>query len=222
MLDGTQILNGVALLLQGIICRTIAFQRQLGGLQFHGLLGVGRRDNLALHNDGAANVQLGSSGIVGIFGIIDHLQVGNGGAVIQFHESTGLHIAGSADPALEGNGLAHHFLRVVQDLSHSNNRHIQIPLVLEWFLQHLLEGLCDLVGAGSAAAAAVHTQHGVGNFGSGTALDQTGNTLQVAIAAAGDHDVLNDIVIAQRDLILTGAHALRIKNSFFAHKQDSS
>ena len=70
-----------------------------------------------------------------------------------------------------------------------------------------LECLCQLVGAGSgfeAAANALHTVNGILHL---HAAQQMGDSLQVAVAAAGDAAVLDGVPF-HIDLHIVGADAL--------------
>ena len=123
MLDGAEIFQRVALLLQRIIGRAGALQDQLGRLHLHRLLGVGRLGHHAPDNDGAAHVELGGGGIMLVRRVINDLQIADHRAVVQLHEGTGLHIAGGADPALQGHFFSNIVLRMMQDLFYRCNRH---------------------------------------------------------------------------------------------------
>ena len=49
----------------------------------------------------------------------------------------------------------------------------------------------ELVGAGGAAAAAVHARKGVGGLGGGHAFEQAAYGLEIAVAAAGVNEIVD-------------------------------
>ena len=123
MLDGTQVLQRVALLLQGVLGGAVTLQHQHLCLQLHGLLGIGRSNHFALHSDGAANVQAGSLCVKLILSVKNHLQVLDHRAIVQFYKGASLYVAGGTNPTLQLDLLAQIGFVLMQHFSYGYNRH---------------------------------------------------------------------------------------------------
>ena len=107
MLDGAQELYTVALLLQGIVRRGRALDRDLGRLKLKRLLGLGREHDLADDDERRADVLGGDLLIVGEnVRVHDDLQVAEAGAVVELDEAEGLEVADGLGPAADGHGHA--------------------------------------------------------------------------------------------------------------------
>mgnify|MGYP001646557849 CR=1 FL=1 len=107
MLDGAQELDAVALLLQGIVRRGRALDRDLGRLELKRLLGLGREHDLADDDERRADVLGGDLLIVGEnVRVHDDLQVAEAGAVVELDEAEGLEVADGLGPAADGHGHA--------------------------------------------------------------------------------------------------------------------
>ena len=105
MLDGAQVFDGVALLLQRII-RSAGAQNFYGfGLQLKGLLCIGRDHQFALCTDGSAHAdRVHDLLIAGNALFLCHdLQIAEEGAVIQFNKGKGFAFARGAHPAADFN-----------------------------------------------------------------------------------------------------------------------
>lgn len=79
-------------------------------------------------------------------------------------------------------------------------------------LLHLRERLCqrdgELVGAGRILEAAADAAYPRDRVLSLHALDETGDALKIAVAAADDLDALDGVVVVQLDVHLLGTDAL--------------
>ena len=87
---GTQILQGMALFLQGIIRRGRALDLHLRCLDLKGLLCLRRRHQLALYDHRRANVQLGNLCEIGHGIVIHDLKGLEEGSVVQHDKSEAL------------------------------------------------------------------------------------------------------------------------------------
>jgi len=121
VLDGAQVLQRVALLLQRIVGRAIPLDLQLGRLELDRLLGVGRGDKRAAHDDGAADVERRGARIAGRGGVIDDLEVADDRAVVELDERAGLDVPGGANPAAQLGLFADIVLRLAEDLFYRIN-----------------------------------------------------------------------------------------------------
>ena len=104
--DGSQELHGVTLGLQGEVTGGGTLDLDGGGLDFKGLLGVGSQHQLAGDDQGGTNVDLADLLEIGDGIVVDHLNGGEVGAVVQHDEAKLLAGAAVAHPAADGNGLA--------------------------------------------------------------------------------------------------------------------
>ena len=106
MLDGTQELHAVALLLQGVVGGGLALHLDGVGLDLQGLLGLRRQHHRAADDKGRAHVLRGDLLVVGqLLGGHDHLQIPEARAVVQLDEAEGLHVADGLGPAADSDLL---------------------------------------------------------------------------------------------------------------------
>ena len=125
MLDGTQELHAVALLLQGIVGGGLALHFDGVGLDLQGLLGLGGQHHGAADDQRRAHVLGGDLLIVGqLLGGHDHLQILEAGAVVQLDKAEGLHVADGACPAADGDLLAAQRIAVGKDCCDFHTFHI--------------------------------------------------------------------------------------------------
>ena len=125
MLDGTQELHAVALLLQGIVGGGLALHFDGVGLDLQGLLGLGGQHHGAADDQRRAHVLGGDLLIVGqLLGGHDHLQILEAGAVVQLDKAEGLHVADGAGPAADGDLLAAQRFAVGKDCCDFHTIHI--------------------------------------------------------------------------------------------------
>ena len=104
--NGAEKLQGMPFFLERVIWGGRAFQSDLRGVDFIGLLGLRREDNLAGNNDGRADVVAGYVFIIGDFGgLKDHLQVFEAAAVVQLDKTQGFGVPDGLDPAGDGDGF---------------------------------------------------------------------------------------------------------------------
>ena len=116
VLDGTQELHAVALLLQGVVGGGGALHRDGGGLHLQWLLGLGGEDHRAGDNEGGPHVLAGDLLIVvQHIGVHDHLKVLEAGAVVELDKAEGFHIPDGAGPAAHGDRLSAQGLLVGKD-----------------------------------------------------------------------------------------------------------
>ena len=103
MLDRAQKFDAVALFLQRIVRRGHALDGDLVGLEFEGLLGLGREDERSPHDQGSANV-LACDLIVIVQSapLEDDLQRLEAAAVVELGKAEVLHVAHGPDPAAYG------------------------------------------------------------------------------------------------------------------------
>ena len=124
---GAQVFHRMALLLQGIIGRGHAHNRDAAGLELKGLLGFGGQLERALHLDGAAQGDLDHLAEIR-HGFIQHdLQVFKEGTVVELDEGKGLAVAYGAHPAADEK-LRAVGGRLAEKLANENFFHIKEPL----------------------------------------------------------------------------------------------
>ena len=124
---GAQVFHGVALLLQGIIGRSHAHNRDAAGLELEVLLGFGGQLERAFHLDGAAQGDLDYLAEIRN-GFIQHdLQVFKEGTVVELDEGKGLAVAYGAHPAADEK-LRAVGGRLAEKLANENFFHIKEPL----------------------------------------------------------------------------------------------
>jgi len=102
MLDRTQKLDAVALLLQRIVGRGGALDRDLGGLELEGLLGLGREDERPAHDQRGADVLAGDLVVIIELAPLKHdLQRFEAAAVVELGKAEVLHVAHGPDPSAD-------------------------------------------------------------------------------------------------------------------------
>ena len=125
---GAQELHAVALFLHGIVAGGIALNHHRGSLNFKRLLGIGRQQHTALHNQRRAHVHLGN-GLEILHGIgINHLNRGEISTVIQGNKAKLFALSIESNPAANLHFLAGIFRRVLEQLSDRNQIHWELPL----------------------------------------------------------------------------------------------
>ena len=124
MLNGAQIFDAVALLLQGIVGAGRALDLDLGRLDLERLLGLGRQHHRAAHDERGADVLRGDLLIIRKrIRVHHHLQIAEARAVVQLDESKGFHIADGLRPAAHGDAFAAVALAVGEDRGNSHSFH---------------------------------------------------------------------------------------------------
>ena len=131
VLDGTQVLHGVALLLQGVICRALALDQDDIGGQLNSLLGVGGLVDDTLDGDSCTDVQAGSQLVKLVLSRNNDLQVLDDRTVVELDEGAGLNVSCSSDPAAEGYLLAQVFFMLVKNFSYSNHCSNSLSVLLK-------------------------------------------------------------------------------------------
>ena len=103
MLDGAQVLDSVALLLQRVVGSRGALDLDGKRLELEGLLGTGRQHKLAGHDEGGADVLRNDLVIVGQdVAAQDDLKVVEAAAVVESNESHGFGVTDGARPSRHG------------------------------------------------------------------------------------------------------------------------
>ncbi len=124
MRHGAQKFDGMALLLQRIIRRGRALDRDGLGLHLEGLLGLGRLDERAPDEDGSADVQLGNLRKILHIVVINDLKRREKRAVVDHDEARSSSRRARAHPAADLNGLAGIGGGVFEQFSNGNQFHI--------------------------------------------------------------------------------------------------
>ena len=92
----------MAFLLQGVIGGGSTLNENIGGMNFKGLLGIRGEDDIAIHHNRRAHIELADLfKIVQFILLKDHLQILEAGAVVEFDEAQGLGHADGLDPAAD-------------------------------------------------------------------------------------------------------------------------
>ena len=84
-------------------------------------------------------------------------------------------------------------------------------------LKELAKGCCQLIRAAGGLGAATDADELIPHFGSLLALHECTDTLQVAVAATHELDILDDALVADDDVDETAASALRLILQVSAH-----
>jgi hypothetical protein len=122
--DGTQILEGVSFLLQRIIGRGRTLDLDLGGLEFEGLLCLGRQSENALDDEGRADVLLGQLLIVIQFIRLNNdLKIFQIASVIQLNKAKGIGCVNGSCPSCDGDLSPCICLGLVEQLFHCDTFH---------------------------------------------------------------------------------------------------
>ena len=131
MLDSTQELHAVALLLQGVIRGGLALHLDGVGLHLQRLLGVRCQHHGTADDQGRSHVLRGDLLIIiQLLGGHDHLQILKAGAVVQLDEAKGLHVADGTRPAADGDLFAAQRFLVGEDRCDSHSFHSLSPFLL--------------------------------------------------------------------------------------------
>ena len=100
VLDGAQVFQGVLFLLEGIFRGGAPFHLDGNGVDLKGLLGVWGEQDVAPDHQGSTHVLL--CNLIVVFhhrGFKNHLEVLEGGAVVQLNKAQGLALPDGLDPA---------------------------------------------------------------------------------------------------------------------------
>ena len=141
--DGPQELHGVALGLQGEVAGGGALDLDGGGLDLEGLLGAGSQHQLAGDDQGGADVDLADLLEIGDGIIIDDLDGGEVGAVVQDDEAKLLAGTAVADPAADGDGLAGVSFGVLEKLTDADEFHSESTFLV---VQSIAQIIRQIVG----------------------------------------------------------------------------
>ena len=107
VLDRAQKFHAVALLLQGVVGRGDALDRDRVGLELKGLFGLGRQHQRAVHDQGGAHVLPGDLIVIVQAGPLKYdLQRLEVAAVVELDKAEVLHVPHRADPAADGHALS--------------------------------------------------------------------------------------------------------------------
>ena len=131
MLDSTQELHAVALLLQGIVRGGLALHLDGVSLHLQRLLGVRCQHHGTADDQGRTHVLRGDLLIIiQLLGGHDHLQILKAGAVVQLDEAKGLHVADGTRPAADRDLFAAQRLLIGEDRCDFHSFHSLSPFLL--------------------------------------------------------------------------------------------
>ena len=121
--DGPQKLHRVALGLQGIVAGGSTFHSHFLGLDLERLLAIGSQHNSALDDQRSADIDFGN--LLEIFDgiVINHLNRGKIGTVVQHNKTKLLAGATISHPTANGDSLISVFFRVLKKLTNRNQFH---------------------------------------------------------------------------------------------------
>ena len=141
--DGTQELHGVALGLQGEVAGGGTLDLDGGGLDLEGLLGVGGDHQLAGDDQSGTDVDLADLLEIGDGIVINDLDGGEVGAVIQDDEAKLLGGAAVAHPAADGDGLTGVGIGVAEQLADADEFHSESTFLV---VQSIAQIIRQIVG----------------------------------------------------------------------------